>query len=97
MLKAAHHGSSNGADGSFNGQSWVAVVDPDDVVISFHKNSQFGHPHAEAMTIYEAAVGEDGIHCTSRHGTTRIYGYPDGRPHRIFHQFNSQASCRFSN
>ena len=96
VLKASHHGSRNGADGTVNGQSWMDVVDPDDVVISVHPESQFDHPHPEAMTIYESAVGADDIHCTSRHGTVRIYGYADGRPHRIFHQFQSDDSCRFS-
>ena len=27
----------------------------------------------------------------------RFHGYADGRPHRIFHQFPSDDSCRFSN
>lgn len=95
VLKASHHGSRNGADGSFNGQSWMDVVSADDVVISVHSQSQYGHPHPEAMTIYESAVGTDDIHCTSRHGTIRVYGYADGRSHRIFHQFQSVQSCRF--
>ena len=64
VLKASHHGSSNGADGSVNGRSWMDVVDPDDVVISVLRDSPFGHPHSSAMTAYENAVGEDNIHCT---------------------------------
>lgn len=95
VLKAAHHGASNGADGSVNGQTWMDVVDPEDVVISVLRNSPHGHPHNSAMTVYENAVGEDNIHCTSRHGTVRVYGYADGRQ-RIFHQFDSDESCRFS-
>ena len=96
VLKASHHGSRNGADGTFSGQSWMEVVDPHDVAISVHPESQFDHPHPEAMTIYENAVGADDLHCTSRHGTVRVYGYADGRPHRIFQQFPSDDSCRFS-
>jgi competence protein ComEC len=96
ILKASHHGSRNGADGQVNGASWIDMVSPDDVVISVHRNSKHKHPHPEAMTIYEEAVGVDDIHCTSRHGTIRIFGFSDGRPHKVFHQFGSDTSCRFS-
>ena len=59
------------------------VVDPDDVVISVLAASPFGHPHSSAMDAYEKSVGASNIHCTSRHGTIRIFGNADGS-HRIF-------------
>lgn len=94
VLKASHHGSFNGANGTVNGQSWMDIVDPEDVVISVLAASPHGHPHNSAMDAYEKVVGEDNIHCTSRHGTIRVYGRTDGS-HRIFHQFDSDESCRF--
>lgn len=97
VLKASHHGSRNGADGNVNGKTWLDAVNPDDVVISVHTNNSFGHPHSEAMTAYENAVGQNNIHCTSRHGTIRIFGFADGRAHRVLHQFASTQSCRRPN
>lgn len=94
VLKASHHGSRNGADGSVNGRSWMDFVDAEAVVISVHIESRHDHPHPEAMTAYEAAVGENRIYCTSRHGTVRVYGRPNGS-FRIFRQSDNEGSCRF--
>ena len=88
VLKASHHGSFNGANGTVDGKTWMDFVTPEDVVISVLANS-------EAMTAYENVVGGDNIHCTSRHGTVRIFGFADGH-HRIVHQFSSDDSCRFA-
>ena len=93
VLKASHHGSFNGANGEVNGQSWMDVVDPKDVVISVLPNSPHGHPHDSAMDAYEA-LGTENVHCTSRHGTVRVYGQRNGR-HQIHHLFDSDESCRF--
>ena len=57
VLKASHHGPLIGANGSVNGQSWMDVVDPDDVVILVLPNSPHGHPHNSAMDAYEALAG----------------------------------------
>lgn len=95
VLKASHHGSRNGADGVVNGQSWLDAVSPEDVVISVGGDNSYGHPHSEAMDAYEAAVGRRDIHCTSRHGTIRVYGYESGG-HRIRRQTRSNQSCHFS-
>ncbi len=94
ILKASHHGSHNGADGEVGGESWMDFVTPEDVVISVADRSQHGHPHTEAMDAYEDAVGHFDIHCTSRHGTMRIYGYRSGW-HRIYRQNPVNESCRF--
>ena len=93
ILKASHHGSSNGADGSVDGKTWMEFVDPDDVVISVLPNSPHGHPNDDAMDAYEVLAAKD-IHCTSRHGTIRVYGRRNGT-HTINHQFSSSGSCRF--
>jgi competence protein ComEC len=47
--KASHHGSPNGADGAFNGETWIRMVNLRDVIISALRGSPHGHPHAEAM------------------------------------------------
>lgn len=94
VLKASHHGSRNGADGEVNGQSWMDIVSPQAVVISAHINSQFGHPHSEAVSAYEQGVGHDRVYCTSRHGTIRVYGREDGT-FSVFRQFPSDSSCTF--
>jgi len=94
VLKASHHGSWNGADGTVNDQSWVDLVDPSAVVISVHIESRHSHPNPEAVDAYEAAVGHNRVYCTSRHGTVRVYGYKNGR-RRIQKQFKDNASCTF--
>lgn len=43
----------------------------------------------------DEALGAENVHCTSRHGTVRGYGRPDGS-HRIFRQFQDGGSCCFS-
>lgn len=94
VLKASHHGSINGADGTFNNQSWMDIVNADAVVLSAHVNSQHGHPHPPAVQIYEAAVGDNKVYCTSRQGTIRVYGRRDGG-FSVFKQFSHSGSCAF--
>ncbi len=90
VLKASHHGSHNGRTAGF-----LTAVSPDRVVISAAANSTHGHPHAEAVDDYVEAAGFAHVYCTNRHGTVRIYGFPDGRI-RVNKQNASDESCTFS-
>ena len=94
VLKAAHHGADNGADGNVGGRGWMDVVDAEAVVISSHLNSRHGHPQPQAIATYEGAVGQDDVYCTSRQGTIRVYGRRDGR-FSIHRQFPYSGSCQF--
>lgn len=90
VLKASHHGSRNGTS-----DAWLAAVTPQRVVISAGLHRGFEHPHAEAVTAYEAAVGgDDRVYCTNRHGTVTIYGYATGRI-RVRRQRITGKSCTF--
>lgn len=46
VLKAAHHGSSNGAS-----YAWIKAVQPQITVISCGRNNDYGHPHAETLDL----------------------------------------------
>jgi beta-lactamase superfamily II metal-dependent hydrolase len=94
VLKAAHHGSWNGVDGSVNGQSWLGFVTPKAVVISAHINSKYHHPDPEAVNAYEEAVGHNRVYCTSRQGTIRVYGRQDGS-FTVRRQTPYSGSCKF--
>ena len=69
-------------------------VSPDRVVISAAADSRHGHPHAEAVDDYVEAAGFSHVYCTNRHGTIRVYGYPNGRV-RVNKQRQSNDSCTF--
>ena len=94
VLKASHHGSRNGVDGTVNGKSWLDVVTPEAVVISAAANSRYGHPHPEAVAAYEGAVGRKDVHCTNLHSTIRVYGRSNGRI-RVQRQVKDNGSCAF--
>ncbi len=94
VLKASHHGSRNGADGTADGESWIEHVDPTAVMLTAGEGSRFGHPHVEAMDTYEGHVGTGRVYCTSRMGTLRVYGRRDGR-FSVWKQTNFNGSCRF--
>lgn len=54
VLKADHHGSSNGAS-----YAWMKAVQPKITVISCGANNSYGHPHAETLNLlkqYGSAV-----------------------------------------
>ena len=46
ILKLAHHGSRNGTDAR-----WLAAVRPELAVASMGRNNEFGHPHAETLSL----------------------------------------------
>jgi competence protein ComEC len=46
ILKLAHHGSRNGTD-----TYWLDTVRPELTVASMGRNNEFGHPHAETLSL----------------------------------------------
>lgn len=46
VLKADHHGSSNGAS-----SAWLKAVNPDITVVSCGTNNKYGHPHQEFLNL----------------------------------------------
>ncbi|HEV8400816.1 MAG TPA: MBL fold metallo-hydrolase [Gemmatimonadales bacterium] len=72
VLKAAHHGANNGTS-----PDWLAAVTPQAVVISAGVVERYQHPMPDAVAAYKTATGGR-LYCTNRHGTIRVYGYPDG-------------------
>ncbi len=46
ILKLAHHGSRNGTDAR-----WLAAVRPELAVASMGRDNEFGHPHAETLSL----------------------------------------------
>jgi len=94
VLKASHHGSINGVDGSVGGKTWMQHVNPRAVILTAGEGNTHGHPDPEAMDIYEPAVGLNKVYCTSRMGTIRVYGRTDGTS-SIFKQERFNGSCRF--
>ena len=71
VLKASHHGSSNGFTREF-----LERAEPEVVVISVGAN-RYGHPHSEAVQAYEAV--SQTLLTTREHGPVTILGYADGR------------------
>ena len=71
LLKAPHHGSSNGFTRDF-----LQTSRPEVVVISVGRNT-YGHPRPEALYAYEAVAEE--VYRTDFHGHVTVLGYEDGR------------------
>ena len=71
LLKAPHHGSSNGFTPEF-----LERTQPEVVVISVGVNT-YGHPHSEAVQAYETV--SDTLLTTREHGPVTILGYLDGQ------------------
>lgn len=46
ILKLAHHGSRNGTD-----ERWLEAVRPELAVASMGRNNEFGHPHAQTLSL----------------------------------------------
>jgi competence protein ComEC len=86
VLKASHHGSENGTS-----TAWLEAVSPGTVVISAGVHGTYRHPMPGAVAAYEAAT-RGRVFCTNRHGTLRVYGFPDGRV-AVYRQFVTDKSC----
>jgi competence protein ComEC len=86
ILKASHHGSTNGVTDDF-----LAAVTPERVVISAGVNATYKHPMPEAVEDYINATN-DRVYCTNRQGTIRVYGFSNGSS-RIYKQNNIEKSC----
>jgi len=50
ILKLAHHGSRNGTD-----SRWLQAVRPELAVASMGRDNEFGHPHAETLSLLRRA------------------------------------------
>jgi len=74
--KASHHGSRNGdtAEG-------IAALQPEIVLIGLSVNNRYGHPHPEALALYEDV--DASIYRTDLHGTIRVEVDEEGR-YRVF-------------
>lgn len=71
LLKAAHHGASDGVN-----PGWIQATSPEVVVISAGRGNRFGHPHEIALEYYRTRAST--IFRTDLHGTVRITGHLDG-------------------
>lgn len=65
FYKAAHHGSRTANSGDF-----VNRVDPEYIIIQVGKDNSYGHPHREAMDVFENT--EARIYRTDQSGTVII-------------------------
>jgi competence protein ComEC len=74
ILKLAHHGSRNGTDAP-----WLAAIRPELAVASLGKSNEYGHPHAETLSL----LRRDGIPLlrTDQLGTISIES--DGREWKV--------------
>ncbi|WP_119673590.1 excalibur calcium-binding domain-containing protein [Deinococcus sp. RM] len=70
VYKSIHHGAKNG-----DNARWLAAVRPANVVISVGPNS-YGHPTAEAITLYKKAGAA--IYRTDLNGTVTVTVQPGG-------------------
>jgi competence protein ComEC len=65
VLSASHHGSrsffKDGEDDENSFKGHIEKINPEYLVISAPKESQFDHPHDDAMKIYREYVSEDKI------------------------------------
>lgn len=69
--KASHHGSRNG-----DTREGIERLRPETVVIGVGAGNQYGHPHEEALALYEAVGAE--VYATDRHGTVTVSAFGDG-------------------
>ncbi len=86
VLKASHHGSTNGVTDDF-----LTAVSPERVVISAGVNGTYKHPMKDAVDDYLDAT-DNKVYCTNRHQTIRVYGFSAGNS-RIYKQNNIDKSC----
>ena len=92
LLKAAHHGASNGFTYVF-----LEAAQPELVVISVGEGNSYGHPRPDALAAYTSYADE--VLRTDRDGTVTIFGHSDGRydvvlgddPYNVEAQSGSEA------
>ncbi|MGB1779860.1 MAG: lamin tail domain-containing protein [Longimicrobiales bacterium] len=72
LLKAAHHGASNGFTYPF-----LDAAEPELVVISVGEGNSYDHPRPEALAAYTSYAHR--VLRTDRDGTVTVFGYSDGR------------------
>jgi competence protein ComEC len=64
VMKAAHHGSDTSSTAGF-----LAVADPQAVVISCGEGNRFGHPMADVVKRLQESAGAANVYRTDRDGT----------------------------
>jgi competence protein ComEC len=69
--KASHHGSRNG-----DTEAALAALRPEVVVIGVAADNRYGHPHQEALALYEGVGAR--VYRTDLHGSVRIDAHRDG-------------------
>jgi competence protein ComEC len=67
VLKVAHHGSETSTTSQF-----LAIVDPEVVVISVGEYNTFGHPSPEVVARLINSVGEDNVYRTDEDSTIEL-------------------------
>jgi competence protein ComEC len=73
LYKAAHHGASTGDP---ENRRWVTKMDPEVVVISVGADNRYGHPTAEALSLYDKV--EATVYRTDLHGEVTVTVEEDG-------------------
>jgi len=71
LHKASHHGSRNGDIAEA-----LAVLQPRVVLIGAGRNNRFGHPHPEALALYEEVGAQ--VFSTAERGRIGVRVQPDG-------------------
>ena len=71
LHKASHHGSRNGDIAEA-----LAVLQPQVVLIGAGRNNRFGHPHPEALALYEEVGAQ--VFSTAERGRIGVRVQPDG-------------------
>ncbi len=69
--KASHHGSRNG-----DLAMAIQRLQPEVVVIGVGQGNAYGHPHIEALALYESVAAT--LYRTDQHGSVRVSAEPDG-------------------
>lgn len=72
VYKAIHHGSLNG-----DTLTWLRAVRPSNVVVSVGKDNPYGHPTAQALTIYRLSGAN--TYRTDLNGTVTVTVQPSGQ------------------
>jgi competence protein ComEC len=72
VLKAAHHGSANGAT-----VEWIAATNPKTVVISASRTNSFGHPSPQVVRAWQLAGAS--VYRTDVEGSIMVAVQPNGK------------------